>query len=195
VLFWISKGLTRPLTWPKQNCPCCMWSLTLDTSPVISPFYQVANETKFEIWHFILDSSFTGLYQNPFCQYNLYRLYIIYHLPGVELLDRNSKVNLSLVEKYMIRQSYNSMVKKFRKALKMCLCKIMLLNKWKLFSYLLWNFCCVKRASVQIHFPSTLQKGYLALLPGLPLTVTCCRPNQLSPRHISFLAQKMSELD
>nr|KAF6469882.1 leucine rich repeat containing 72 [Molossus molossus] len=32
---------------------------------------------------------FAGLYQNPFCQYNLYRLYIIYHLPGVELLDRN----------------------------------------------------------------------------------------------------------
>ncbi|XP_070280490.1 leucine-rich repeat-containing protein 72 isoform X2 [Myotis yumanensis] len=30
-----------------------------------------------------------GLYQNPFCQYNLYRLYIIYHLPGVEFLDRN----------------------------------------------------------------------------------------------------------
>ncbi|XP_045683207.1 leucine-rich repeat-containing protein 72 [Phyllostomus hastatus] len=29
-----------------------------------------------------------SLYQNPFCQYNLYRLYIIYHLPGVELLDR-----------------------------------------------------------------------------------------------------------
>lgn len=31
------------------------------------------------------------LYQNPLCQYNLYRLYIIYHLPGVELLDRNRK--------------------------------------------------------------------------------------------------------
>ncbi|XP_019515438.1 PREDICTED: leucine-rich repeat-containing protein 72 [Hipposideros armiger] len=30
-----------------------------------------------------------NLYQNPFCQYNQYRLYIIYHLPGVELLDRN----------------------------------------------------------------------------------------------------------
>ncbi|XP_059741749.1 leucine-rich repeat-containing protein 72 isoform X3 [Bos javanicus] len=30
-----------------------------------------------------------ALYQNPLCQYNLYRLYIIYHLPGVELLDRN----------------------------------------------------------------------------------------------------------
>ncbi|XP_005328862.2 leucine-rich repeat-containing protein 72 [Ictidomys tridecemlineatus] len=30
-----------------------------------------------------------SLYQNPLCQYNLYRLYIIYHLPGVELLDRN----------------------------------------------------------------------------------------------------------
>nr|KAF6418919.1 leucine rich repeat containing 72 [Rousettus aegyptiacus] len=30
-----------------------------------------------------------SLYQNPFCRYNLYRLYIIYHLPGVELLDRN----------------------------------------------------------------------------------------------------------
>ncbi|XP_012879444.1 PREDICTED: leucine-rich repeat-containing protein 72 [Dipodomys ordii] len=29
------------------------------------------------------------LYQNPLCQYNLYRLYIIYHLPGVKLLDRN----------------------------------------------------------------------------------------------------------
>ncbi|XP_069915682.1 leucine-rich repeat-containing protein 72 isoform X2 [Oryctolagus cuniculus] len=29
-----------------------------------------------------------SLYQNPLCQYNLYRLYIIYHLPGVELLDR-----------------------------------------------------------------------------------------------------------
>ncbi|XP_069318032.1 leucine-rich repeat-containing protein 72 [Eulemur rufifrons] len=29
------------------------------------------------------------LYQNPLCQYNLYRLYVIYHLPGVELLDRN----------------------------------------------------------------------------------------------------------
>ncbi|XP_006168741.1 leucine-rich repeat-containing protein 72-like [Tupaia chinensis] len=32
-----------------------------------------------------------SLYQNPLCQYNLYRLYTIYHLPGVELLDRNSK--------------------------------------------------------------------------------------------------------
>uniref|UniRef100_H0VJC3 Leucine rich repeat containing 72 n=1 Tax=Cavia porcellus TaxID=10141 RepID=H0VJC3_CAVPO len=30
-----------------------------------------------------------SLCQNPLCQYNLYRLYIIYHLPGVELLDRN----------------------------------------------------------------------------------------------------------
>ncbi|KAK2096252.1 hypothetical protein P7K49_025286 [Saguinus oedipus] len=30
----------------------------------------------------------SSLYQNPLCQYNLYRLYIIYHLPGVELLDR-----------------------------------------------------------------------------------------------------------
>uniref|UniRef100_A0A8C9P602 Leucine rich repeat containing 72 n=1 Tax=Spermophilus dauricus TaxID=99837 RepID=A0A8C9P602_SPEDA len=30
-----------------------------------------------------------SLYQNPLCQYNLYRLYIIYHLPRVELLDRN----------------------------------------------------------------------------------------------------------
>ncbi|XP_006984005.2 leucine-rich repeat-containing protein 72 isoform X1 [Peromyscus maniculatus bairdii] len=29
-----------------------------------------------------------SLYQNPLSQYNLYRLYIIYHLPGVELLDR-----------------------------------------------------------------------------------------------------------
>ncbi|XP_060052127.1 leucine-rich repeat-containing protein 72 isoform X2 [Erinaceus europaeus] len=29
-----------------------------------------------------------GLYQNPLCQYNLYRLYIIYHLPEIELLDR-----------------------------------------------------------------------------------------------------------
>nr|XP_034370340.1 leucine-rich repeat-containing protein 72 isoform X2 [Arvicanthis niloticus] len=29
-----------------------------------------------------------GLYQNPLSQYNLYRLYIIYHLPGLELLDR-----------------------------------------------------------------------------------------------------------
>lgn len=34
---------------------------------------------------------FAGLYQNPFCQYNLYRLYTIYHLPGVELLDRKRK--------------------------------------------------------------------------------------------------------
>ncbi|XP_029813404.1 leucine-rich repeat-containing protein 72 isoform X2 [Suricata suricatta] len=30
-----------------------------------------------------------SLFQNPFCQYNLYRLYVIYHLPGVEVLDRN----------------------------------------------------------------------------------------------------------
>ncbi|XP_004677178.1 PREDICTED: leucine-rich repeat-containing protein 72 [Condylura cristata] len=30
-----------------------------------------------------------SLYQNPLSQYNLYRLYIIYHLPGIELLDRN----------------------------------------------------------------------------------------------------------
>ncbi|XP_012973270.1 leucine-rich repeat-containing protein 72 isoform X1 [Mesocricetus auratus] len=30
-----------------------------------------------------------SLYQNPISQYNLYRLFIIYHLPGVELLDRN----------------------------------------------------------------------------------------------------------
>ncbi|CAO2586152.1 Leucine-rich repeat-containing protein 72, partial [Lemmus lemmus] len=29
-----------------------------------------------------------NLYQNPLSQYNLYRLTIIYHLPGVELLDR-----------------------------------------------------------------------------------------------------------
>uniref|UniRef100_A0A8C6RE00 Leucine rich repeat containing 72 n=1 Tax=Nannospalax galili TaxID=1026970 RepID=A0A8C6RE00_NANGA len=28
-----------------------------------------------------------SLFQNPLCQYNLYRLYVIYHLPGVELLD------------------------------------------------------------------------------------------------------------
>nr|XP_036859524.1 leucine-rich repeat-containing protein 72 [Manis javanica] len=30
-----------------------------------------------------------SLYQNPLCQYNLYRLYVIYHLPGVQLLDQN----------------------------------------------------------------------------------------------------------
>ncbi|XP_077712794.1 leucine-rich repeat-containing protein 72 isoform X4 [Canis aureus] len=30
-----------------------------------------------------------GLYQNPLCQYNLYRLYIINHLPGIEFLDQN----------------------------------------------------------------------------------------------------------
>ncbi|XP_037692761.1 leucine-rich repeat-containing protein 72 isoform X3 [Choloepus didactylus] len=30
-----------------------------------------------------------SLYQNPLTQYNFYRLYIIYHLPGVEVLDRN----------------------------------------------------------------------------------------------------------
>ncbi|EDL36850.1 RIKEN cDNA 1700108M19, isoform CRA_b, partial [Mus musculus] len=29
-----------------------------------------------------------SLYQNPLSQYNLYRLYIIFHLPGLELLDR-----------------------------------------------------------------------------------------------------------
>ncbi|KAM5271803.1 leucine-rich repeat-containing protein 72 [Ctenodactylus gundi] len=29
-----------------------------------------------------------SLHQNPLCQYNLYRLYVIYHLPGLELLDR-----------------------------------------------------------------------------------------------------------
>ncbi|XP_008684753.1 leucine-rich repeat-containing protein 72 [Ursus maritimus] len=28
------------------------------------------------------------LHQNPLCQYNLYRLYIIYHLPEVQFLDR-----------------------------------------------------------------------------------------------------------
>ncbi|XP_055974674.1 leucine-rich repeat-containing protein 72 [Sorex fumeus] len=31
-----------------------------------------------------------SLFQNPLCQYNLYRLFVIYHLPGVELLDRNA---------------------------------------------------------------------------------------------------------
>ncbi|XP_077712791.1 leucine-rich repeat-containing protein 72 isoform X1 [Canis aureus] len=30
-----------------------------------------------------------SLYQNPLCQYNLYRLYIINHLPGIEFLDQN----------------------------------------------------------------------------------------------------------
>ncbi|XP_027275515.1 leucine-rich repeat-containing protein 72 [Cricetulus griseus] len=29
-----------------------------------------------------------SLHQNPLSQYNLYRLYVIYHLPGVELLDQ-----------------------------------------------------------------------------------------------------------
>lgn len=53
--------------------------------------YQVTHETCFEIWHLNLDSLFAGLFQNPLCQYNLYRLYIIYHLPGVEVLDRNRK--------------------------------------------------------------------------------------------------------
>ncbi|XP_011729350.1 leucine-rich repeat-containing protein 72 isoform X1 [Macaca nemestrina] len=37
----------------------------------------------------MLNLKILSLYQNPLCQYNLYRLYIIYHLPGVELLDRN----------------------------------------------------------------------------------------------------------
>ncbi|XP_074235669.1 leucine-rich repeat-containing protein 72 isoform X3 [Saimiri boliviensis] len=36
----------------------------------------------------MLNLKILSLYQNPLCQYNLYRLYIIYHLPGVELLDR-----------------------------------------------------------------------------------------------------------
>nr|KAF6338267.1 leucine rich repeat containing 72 [Pipistrellus kuhlii] len=36
----------------------------------------------------MLNLKILSLYQNPFCQYNLYRLYTIYHLPGVELLDR-----------------------------------------------------------------------------------------------------------
>ncbi|KAL4669769.1 hypothetical protein H8959_008323 [Pygathrix nigripes] len=37
----------------------------------------------------MLNLKILSLYQNPLCQYNLYRLYVIYHLPGVELLDRN----------------------------------------------------------------------------------------------------------
>ncbi|KAM9216298.1 leucine-rich repeat-containing protein 72 [Dugong dugon] len=37
----------------------------------------------------MLNLKILSLYQNPLCQYNLYRLYIIYHLPGVTLLDRN----------------------------------------------------------------------------------------------------------
>ncbi|XP_025146722.2 leucine-rich repeat-containing protein 72 isoform X1 [Bubalus bubalis] len=41
------------------------------------------------------------LYQNPLCQYNLYRLYIIYHLPGVELLDRNHFAFANNVDKTM----------------------------------------------------------------------------------------------
>nr|XP_012306130.1 leucine-rich repeat-containing protein 72 isoform X1 [Aotus nancymaae]XP_012306131.1 leucine-rich repeat-containing protein 72 isoform X1 [Aotus nancymaae] len=36
----------------------------------------------------MLNLKILSLYQNPLCQYNLYRLYIIYHLPGVALLDR-----------------------------------------------------------------------------------------------------------
>ncbi|XP_023363455.1 leucine-rich repeat-containing protein 72 [Otolemur garnettii] len=28
------------------------------------------------------------LYQNPLCHYNMYRLYVIYHLPAVEMFDR-----------------------------------------------------------------------------------------------------------
>ncbi|KAF4019976.1 hypothetical protein G4228_011739 [Cervus hanglu yarkandensis] len=42
-----------------------------------------------------------ALYQNPLCQYNLYRLYIIYHLPGVELLDRNHFAFANNVDKTM----------------------------------------------------------------------------------------------
>nr|XP_044991576.1 leucine-rich repeat-containing protein 72 [Jaculus jaculus] len=37
----------------------------------------------------LLNLKTLSLYQNPLCQYKLYRLYTIYHLPGVELLDRN----------------------------------------------------------------------------------------------------------
>ncbi|XP_004702886.1 leucine-rich repeat-containing protein 72 [Echinops telfairi] len=37
----------------------------------------------------MLNLKILTLYQNPLCQYNLYRLHIIYHLPGVEFLDRN----------------------------------------------------------------------------------------------------------
>ncbi|XP_007532033.1 leucine-rich repeat-containing protein 72 isoform X1 [Erinaceus europaeus] len=36
----------------------------------------------------LLNLKTLSLYQNPLCQYNLYRLYIIYHLPEIELLDR-----------------------------------------------------------------------------------------------------------
>ncbi|XP_049641933.1 leucine-rich repeat-containing protein 72 [Suncus etruscus] len=31
-----------------------------------------------------------SLFQNPLCQYNLYRLFVIYHLPRVELLDQQA---------------------------------------------------------------------------------------------------------
>ncbi|XP_053464668.1 leucine-rich repeat-containing protein 72 [Nycticebus coucang] len=37
----------------------------------------------------MLNLKILTLYQNPLCHYNLYRLYVIYHLPGVEMFDRN----------------------------------------------------------------------------------------------------------
>ncbi|XP_004468015.2 leucine-rich repeat-containing protein 72 [Dasypus novemcinctus] len=37
----------------------------------------------------MLNLKILSLYQNPLTQYNFYRLHVIYHLPGVEVLDRN----------------------------------------------------------------------------------------------------------
>ncbi|XP_031212773.1 leucine-rich repeat-containing protein 72 isoform X2 [Mastomys coucha] len=42
-----------------------------------------------------------SLYQNPLSQYNLYRLYMIYHLPGLELLDRKHFAFADNVDKTM----------------------------------------------------------------------------------------------
>ncbi|XP_075413451.1 leucine-rich repeat-containing protein 72 [Tenrec ecaudatus] len=41
----------------------------------------------------LLNLKILNLYQNPLCQYNLYRLHMIHHLPGVEFLDRNRITN------------------------------------------------------------------------------------------------------
>nr|KAF6469885.1 leucine rich repeat containing 72 [Molossus molossus] len=66
-----------------------------------------------------------SLYQNPFCQYNLYRLYIIYHLPGVELLDRNHFAFANNVDKTVFDDSEDAV---FVRSMKRSLVAITFLN-------------------------------------------------------------------
>lgn len=100
---WLHHNKLHGITFLTRNC--CLTELYLNNNAIFEieglrylPSLHILQLHHNELTNIdaavkelkgMLNLKTLSLYQNPLCQYNLYRLYIIYHLPAVELLDRN----------------------------------------------------------------------------------------------------------